>query len=99
MKTNQFSCLQENKKKMIFCRKTTCEFQLGMLLLVLYCVYAGAKVAKPMLDEFKNDYSKITEACRAVGFVKGSCSRYGLFIVIYSSVLELLFCYLMYTVS
>ena len=36
------------------------------------------KDAKPVLEEFKKDYSSITEACKAVGFVRDNCSTRGL---------------------
>ena len=45
---------------------------------MLYCGYTDAKDAKPMLEEFKKDYSSITEACKAVGFVRDTCSTRGL---------------------
>nr|XP_022294299.1 cerebellin-2-like [Crassostrea virginica] len=42
---------------------------------ILYCGYNDAKDAKPMLEEFKKDYSSITEACKAVGFVRDACTN------------------------
>ncbi|XP_022295233.2 complement C1q tumor necrosis factor-related protein 3-like [Crassostrea virginica] len=47
---------------------------LAVSLVVLNCGYCDAKDAKPILEEFKKDYSSISEACKAVGFVRDACS-------------------------
>ncbi|XP_078312699.1 complement C1q tumor necrosis factor-related protein 3-like [Crassostrea virginica] len=52
--------------------KTSCGFLIALLFNV-YTITAG-KDAKPVLEEFKKDYSSIMEACKAVGFVRDNCS-------------------------
>ena len=59
-KRHIFICLRERHARIL----------LAAFLGILYCGYNDAKDAKPMLEEFKKDYSSITEACKAVGFVR-----------------------------
>ncbi|XP_078322275.1 complement C1q-like protein 3 isoform X3 [Crassostrea virginica] len=50
------------------------KYLLAVSLLALYCGYNEAKNTKPILEEFRKDYSSITKACKAVGFVRDNCS-------------------------
>ena len=67
-KRHNFICLRERHTRIL----------LAAFLGILYCRYNDAKDAKPMLEEFKKDYSSITEACKAVGFVRDACSNRGI---------------------
>ena len=67
-KQHNFICLRERHTRIL----------LTAIFGILYCGYNDAKDAKPMLEEFKKDYSSITEACKAVGFVRDACTNRGI---------------------
>ena len=71
-KRHNFICLRERHTRIL----------LAAFLGILYCRYNDAKDAKPMLEEFKKDYSSITEACKAVGFVRDTCSNRGISLLV-----------------
>ena len=71
-KRHNFICLRERHTRIL----------LAAFLGILYCRYNDAKDAKPMLEEFKKDYSSITEACKAVGFVRDACSNRGISLLV-----------------
>lgn len=52
-----------------------------LLIALLFNMYTctDGKDAKPVLENFKKDYSSIIDACKAVGFVRDNCSTRGLY--------------------
>ena len=71
-------CLLKYNILKICSRQGKIEFLLAVSLLALYCGYNEAKDTKPILEEFRKDYSSITKACKAVGFVRDNCSTRGI---------------------
>ena len=71
-------CLLKYNILKICSRQSKIEFLLAVSLLALYCGYNEAKDTKPILEEFRKDYSSITKACKAVGFVRDNCSTRGI---------------------
>ena len=79
LRTLLFCLITLRKGYILIClRERNTGILLAVSLVVLNCGYCDAKDAKPILEEFKKDYSSISEACKAVGFVRDACSTQGL---------------------